>query len=96
MTDPTLADISQAQLQIVALARHVSGAGIDRGAARILLDDMDTRLACIVAARLINALCRDLANHLDCTASDLLDGITRTAIEAAGDQRHQDDDQAGA
>jgi len=82
MSEPTLQQISEAQLQLIALARNVSDDGINHASASVILDGMDTRLVCIVAARLVNALCRDLARHEDCTPDALLDAIMRVAVEA--------------
>jgi hypothetical protein len=83
MDDQTnVADISQAQLQVVALARCVSDNGIDISAANALLDDMDSRLCLIVSARLLHACCRDLAHFVDCDVGDLLYEMTRVAVEA--------------
>ena len=63
MTEPTLQQISEAQLRLITLARNVSDEGINHTSASTLLDAMDTRLVCILAARLINSLCHAQARY---------------------------------
>jgi hypothetical protein len=71
--------IGHAQLTVVGVARRVSDCCVDVDATGIVVGDMDHRLCLIAAARLLNALCEDLARYLDCDANELLREITHHA-----------------
>ena len=75
--------MAEAQITLVALARHIRDHGIDVNAARVLMDDTDPVLCTIVAARLLRNALTDLTHYAGCTLDELLDQITKVAVDQA-------------
>jgi hypothetical protein len=75
--------LTETRLQVIALARASSDDGLDREAVATLLDAIDHREGLIVAARFLFSACKDLASYMDCSAEQILSGITDAVIEAS-------------